>query len=286
MAEKEANLLMTSKEAKPIRIRWQSFADVAQNRPYFTRLHQYLNEISSSETVVDVFGITPPDRDFGRLTEFRCSIICVHNIIEAEELGYDACVIGHFQDPGLYEGRASVKIPVIGAGEATMHFAAQVARRMALVTIDPVFEVWHLEQADRYGLRDRISHIVGLGMQPEDFAAAFAGDEDARARTIALFKEKTLPLVQDGAEVLIPAGLLPALLLGQEWDFKVGHAPVLNCAAIALKTAEMWVALHRLNGLQASRGPSFALAPARAIQDFKDLVEKGRKKADSERISE
>lgn len=271
-------------EAKPIRIRWQSFADVAQNRPYFLRLHQYLNGICLPQTQIDICGITPPDRDFSRLTEFRCSIICVDNIIEAEQLGYDACVIGHFQDSGLFEGRSAVKIPVIGAGEATMHFAAQIARRMALVTIDPVFEVWHLEQADRYGLRDRVSHIVGLGLQPEDFAAAFEGDEDARARTIALFKEKTLPLVQAGADVLIPAGLLPALLLGQEWNFKVGHAPVLNCAAIALKAAEMWVALHRLNGLEASRGPSFSLAPDRAVQDFSNLVGRGRTKADSERI--
>jgi len=46
--------------------------------------------------------------------------------------------------------------------------------------------------------------------------------------------------------------------------FKIDHAPVVNCAAVALKSAEMWVQLRRLNGTEPSRGPSFALANERA----------------------
>jgi hypothetical protein len=47
---------------------------------------------------------------------------------------------------------------------------------------------------------------------------------------------------------------------------------VVNCAAVALKTAEMLIALHQTDGLEPSRGPSFALAPRRAIDDFRALV--------------
>jgi allantoin racemase len=259
-----------------MRIQWLSFVDAAQNAPYFERLSRYLNEIAAPGTTVDVAGTSPPDRDFGRLTEFRCAALAIDHCIEAEAQRYDAFVMGHFQDPGLYEARSAVRIPVVGAGEATLHFAAQLGRRLGLVSIDPVFEVWHYEQAERYGLRDRVSGVVGLGFVAEDFNPAFAGDESALARIRAAFEEKANPLVAAGADVILPAGVLPALLLCRKGGYKVRHAPVVNCASVALKTAEMAVALHRLEGLEPSRGPSFALAPERAIADFRKFVARGR----------
>jgi hypothetical protein len=57
------------------------------------------------------------------------AIIAVDNVIAADECGYDACVIGHFQDPGLYEASSAVPIPIIGTGEATMHFLGAKSRR-------------------------------------------------------------------------------------------------------------------------------------------------------------
>jgi Asp/Glu/hydantoin racemase len=260
-----------------MRILWLSFVDAAHNAPYFERLSRYLNDIAAPGTTVDVVGTSPPDRDFGRLTEFRCAALAIDRCIEAEAQRYDAFVMGHFQDPGLYEARSAVRIPVVGAGEATLHFAAQLGRRLGLVSIDAVFEVWHYEQAERYGLRDRISGVVGLGFVPEDFNPAFAGDESALARMRGAFEEKANPLVAGGADVILPAGVLPALLLCRKGGYKVRHAPVVNCASVALKTAEMAVALHRLEGLEPSRGPSFALAPERAIADFRQLIARGRK---------
>lgn len=258
-----------------MRIWWQSFVDATQNAAYLERLSAYLNEIATPGTSVEVKGLTPPDRDFGRLTEFRCAIQAVDNAIEAEQQGYDGFVMGHFQDPGLYEARSAVRIPVTGTGEATLHFAAQVGRRIALVSIDSVFEVWHYEQAERYGLAGRVVAVAGLGAVPEDFAAAFAGDQAAFARMRSAFVDCARPLVEKGADVIVPAGVLPGLLLSRERGLTVGHAPVVNCAAVALKSAEMWIQLHQLDGIEASRGPSFALAPQRAVEDFRNFVARG-----------
>lgn len=259
-----------------MRIFWQSFVDRGQNAPYLDRLSGYLNGIARPGTEIVVAGMSPPDRDFGRLTEFRCSVLAIDGALAAEEQGFDACVIGHFQDPGLYEMRSALRIPVIGTGEATLHTAAQFGRRIALVSIDPVFEVFHLEQIERYGLASRVTRVAGLGLVPESFGRAFAGDAAAKADLIASFVAKAEPLVAEGADVIVPAGVLPGLLLGGEFGLTVGHAPVVNCAAVALKTAEMWVDLRRLNGLEPSRGPSFALAPERARADFRAFVAAGR----------
>jgi Asp/Glu/hydantoin racemase len=259
-----------------VKIYWQSFVDASASRPYMERLDSYLNAIAAPGTSVHVAGLTPPDRDFGRLTEFRCAILAVDNGIGAEADGFDAYVMGHFQDPGLYELRAAVDIPVIGVGEATLFAAAQLGRRLGLVTIDAAFEVWHHEQAERYGIGARVTHVAGMACQPADFSDAFAGDDAARQRMLADFTTCASPLVAAGADVIVPAGVLPGLLLGGEHGFTVGHAPVVNCAAVGLKSAEMWVQLRQLNGLGPSRGPSFAKAPQRARDDFRRLVRDGK----------
>jgi allantoin racemase len=259
-----------------MRIFWQSFIDASANRPYMEALARELNRMADPGTVVEVVGISPPDRAFGRLAELRCAVVAVDNAIQAERDGFDAVVIGHFQDPGVYEARSTLGIPVIGTGEATMHTAAQLGRRMGLVSLDPVFEVWHLEQAERYALADRVVGVAGLGVVPQDFTAAFAGDVAAHARLREAFVAKALPLVAAGADTIIAAGVLPGLLLTQEIGLLVGHAPVVSCAAVALKQAEMWVRLHRLTGLGPSRGPSFAQAPPQAIEDFRRLAASGR----------
>lgn len=259
-----------------MRIFWQSFIDATASATYMHKLSDYLNGIAEPGTTVEVFGISPPDRHFGRLAEFRCAAIAIDNGLEAEKRGYDAVVLGHFQDPGLFELKSAVSIPVIGAGEVSMHYAARFGRRLALVTLDDVFQTWHYEQADLYGLGGRVTEIRGMNCHPGDFSAAFAGDNEAKARMLKAFADCAGPVVASGCDVVIPAGVLPGLLVCEEFGFKIGHAPVVNTAAATLKSAEMAVRLHQLNGTEPSRGPSFGLAPQQAIDDFRNFVAKGR----------
>ena len=132
-----------------MRIFWQSFVDQATSAPYMARLAAYLNEIAAPGTSVHVEGITPADREFGRLSEFRCAIQAVDNGLAAQERGFDAYVMGHFQDPGLYELRSALTIPVIGTGEATLLAASGHA--VALLT---------LRRGESSG--DRLARLAGL----------------------------------------------------------------------------------------------------------------------------
>lgn len=259
-----------------MRIFWQSFVDANSAGAYLESLQRYLNGIAAQGTTVQVFGMAPPDRDFGRLSELRCGIQAVDAGIGAEDDGYDCFVMGHFQDPCLYDLRATLSIPVVGAGEATLLAASQLGRRIGLVTLDPAFEVIHREQADRYGLGSRISHVTGLGLTPSDFNDCFAGDESKRATLLEGFAACAMPMVQGGADVIVPAGILPGLLIGGERGYKVGTAPVVNCAAVALKSAEMWVQLRALSDLEPDRGACFGKANDRARQDFRTLIAHGQ----------
>ncbi len=93
------------------RIWYQSFTDPDADRPYFTRLERYLGSVSSPGCQVEVFGIQPDTRYPHPITEFRCAARVIANALTARQQGYDAFVIGHFQEPGLAEARSAVRIP-------------------------------------------------------------------------------------------------------------------------------------------------------------------------------
>src|SRR5262249_55221785 len=99
-------------------ILWQSFLDPDEHRPYVDALRAML-EAAAPGSEFDVAGTRPPDRHLHALTEVRCGIAALRNALWAERAGYDAIVIGHFQEPFLHEIRSSVSVPVVGLGEVS-----------------------------------------------------------------------------------------------------------------------------------------------------------------------
>jgi allantoin racemase len=250
-----------------MRIWYQSFVDPIEQGPYIELLGARLASLSSPETVVDVYGMSPPVRFFHPISEYRCGVAAIRAALQAQAEGYDAFVIGNFQEPGLTECRASVDIPVIGLGEAAMLFACSLGRKVGLVTISPAFIPWHEEQIARHGLEQRVIGVTAIRADMPRFMQAFT-DEQEFAAIRAEFVEQTRSLVDRGAEVLIPAGGVPMLLFARQQPFVVNGAVVLDGVATVLKTAEMAIALHRITGATASRRATFALPPNGATEDF------------------
>lgn len=249
------------------RVWYQSFVHPVAQAPYMERLQRMLDEVASPGLRFEVHGLDPPDHAFHPLTEFRCAGQVIRNALQAEREGYDAFVLGHFQEPGLLEIRSSVDIPVIGLGEANLLAALSLGHRFGLVTIDPIFIPWHDRQVRAHGLADRYAGTRALRMNLPAFMKAF-GDRRAYARVRAQFMRQVAPLVADGAEVIIPAGGLPMLLFAREAPFVVDGAPVMNGIAVVAKAAEMALALKDITKVVVSRRGAYARAPAAAIAEF------------------
>jgi allantoin racemase len=251
----------------PMRIWYQSFVDPQDQAPYMERLRARLAAVAAPGVTIDVHGIRPADRYFHAITEFRCADQTIRAALKAEKEGYDAFVIGHFQEPGLTECRGAVDIPVVGLGEATLLQACTLGRRIGLVTIDPAFIAWHEEQVIRHGLQQRVAGVAAVQADLARFMRAFteAGEQQALRQD---FSREAGSLIERGADILIPAGGLPMLLFAQIQPFLIGSVPVLEGIATVEKSAEMAVALHRLTGVPASRAGLYARAPAGAIEDF------------------
>ena len=251
-----------------MRIRWQSFLYPPRHRQYFELLDAQLQSCFDHGTVHEIVGIDPPDTMPHRLSETRCGMRAVAGAVAAEADGCDAFLIGHFQDSGLYEARSAVEIPVLGLGETSMLHACTLGQRVGLVTIDPIFIAWHQEQIVRYGLRERVIGVSAMsGLAVEDYVRA-CEDEDAFTRVLDEFERAVQPLLAAGAEVLIPAGGLPALVLSRRPGLEVDGAALLNAVPVLAKHGEAAVALGRLGLPIASRKGAFALASEPCRDEF------------------
>jgi Asp/Glu/hydantoin racemase len=250
-----------------VRIWYQSFVHPVEQAPYMQRLQALLDSVAAPDVHFEVHGLDPPDHVFHPLTEFRCAAQVIRHALEAEKAGYDAFVIGHFQEPGLIEIRSSVDIPVIGLGEANLLAALTLGYRLGLVTIDPIFIPWHDRQVRLHGLGERVIGTTALKMSLPAFMKAFT-DEDAYATVRAGFVAQVKPLIDAGAEVIIPAGGLPMLLFARETPFIINGAPVLNGIAVVAKAAETALALKSITKVVVSRRSTYAKAPPEAISEF------------------
>jgi allantoin racemase len=253
--------------SRPARLWYQSFVHPVEQAPYIEQLQGMLDASSSPGIKFEVHGLDPPDHMFHPLTEFRCAAQAIRNALEAERAGYDAFVIGHFQEPGLLEIRGALDIPVVGLGEASLLAALSMGRRLGLVTIDPVFIDWHERQVRAHGLDQRVAGVRAIHTDLPGFMRALT-DDASYAQVRANFVAEVRPLVTAGAEVIIPAGGLPMLLFARECPFVIDGALVLNGIAVVAKAAEMALALHRLTGSVVSRRGTYAKASPQCVEEY------------------
>ena len=246
---------------------YQSYVDYENGAKYWDALRLHLDAITEPETTIDIKGITPFDSYAHSIVEWRCAREMMVQAVQAEREGYDAVIVGHFQDSGLYEVRSMVDIPVIALGEASMLYACQLGQNIGLVTLNQRFVAGHKHQIKKYGLEHRVTGVHGMVFEPGQLMAAI-GDPEKLEEAREIFEAQGLPLVERGVDILIPAGGIPMLLFSQIHDHRVGDAPVINGIPIAVKMAEMAVKLRRLTGLGVSRTADYVKAPDHVIEEF------------------
>ncbi|MBW4051011.1 MAG: hypothetical protein HIU85_06025 [Proteobacteria bacterium] len=251
-----------------MRIWYQSFVDYENGRTYWDRLRAHLAAISDPGTVIDVHGITPHDSYAHSIVEFRCAREVICNAIAAQENGYDAFIIGHFQDAGLYEARSVVDIPVLALGEASMLYGCTLGQHLGVVTINRRYIPWFGHQIRKYGLEHRVNGVHAMTFEPGQILRAYER-ADLAEEVVRLFAEQAEPLVAQGVDVLLPGGGIPMLLFSSIRGHNVGGAPVINGIPIVVKLAEAAVKLRRLTGLGVSRASDYVKPPREIIEEFR-----------------
>ena len=250
-----------------LKIWYQSFSNEQSDGGYWKRLQQFLDEYSAPDTQISYKGITPHDSYAHALSEWRCGREAIANAIKASDEGYDAYLMGHFQDSGLYEARAAASIPVISLGESSMLYVCQYGQRVGIITMNPRFIPFHKHQIRKYGLQDRVQDIYAMQFDPGEITAAF-DDESRFEQVVEQFEARAKPLVAAGVDVLIPAGGISMLLLSKIKNHQIDGAPVLNELPVVLRMCELAAEVHRRFGLDVSRTSDFARPPREVLDEF------------------
>jgi len=117
-------------------------------------------------------------------------------IKEGEEKGYDGIIINCFGNPGLEEARKLVKVPVIGAGEASFLKVKEMERRFSVLTTveDAVRRV--KRNARKFNVESFLVSVRPLGMHVLELS------QKERLRK-ALVVEGEKAVREDHAEVVV-----------------------------------------------------------------------------------
>ena len=231
--------------AKKHRIWAQGATDQTGHRNYLAALLPHMKACTDGEFELEFKTMTPSVTTVHALSEFRFSREVIRGAIEAERQGYDVFFMNHFQDVGLYEARASVNIPVLGLGEATLLHACTMGRKLGLLAINPAFIPTHAEQVQRYGLQQRIAGIRAISAEISDYMEAFTSPAK-KSELWAIFEREARRLIEAGADVIVPTGGIPMMLFGIEADANVDGAPVVPYRLPGLLgaiAARQWIAV-------------------------------------------
>jgi Asp/Glu/hydantoin racemase len=254
---------------KKARIWAQGATDEVGHRSYLAQLLPHMKACTDPEFEVEFKTMTPSVTTVHALSEFRFSRAVIRGAIQAERDGYDAFFMNHFQDVGLYEARAAVKIPVLGLGEATLLHACTLGRKLGLLAINPAFIPAHNDQIARYGLQQRVAGLRAIEASISDYMEAFASPAK-KLELQALFEQEARLLIDAGADVIVPTGGIPMMLFGMAADANVDRAPIVNGVTVLIKAAEMAIKLKRLGMPTVSRIPQsgFALPSNQTLDEF------------------
>jgi Asp/Glu/hydantoin racemase len=175
----------------------------------------------------------------------------VKKAIEAERQGFDAVIQSNTFDPGVEASRLAVRIPVIGLLRASLHFAASICDRFALIVPLETHMPHTMRMVQTYGMSGFVSGIRTVGLYDTGDLSGY--HDTVIERTVAVGKE----LVQQGAQAIIPLGgkIYPYVVTPEELEPQLG-VPVINTKAVGVSYAELMARNRIKHSIKAYPCPS------------------------------
>jgi allantoin racemase len=246
------------------KILYLSLSNLQYSKNYFPFLTQYVDNVKSTDTTVEIRGARVGRIDSYRFWETLDTVSILDSVLEAEQRGFDAVAIGNILDPGLRDARSMVDIPVLGLGETSMLTACMMGSRFTLIAVNPYFSGRFEENVAKYGLGSRLASIECMGLTPHELDACFS-DESERHKAIEAFRSAARAGLAAGAEVIIPAGGRLTAFLNANGIRDVDGAAVLDGTATLIAQTEAAVRIRAAAGTFVSRRLLYGKAPADQI---------------------
>ena len=158
-------------------------------------------------------------------------------VVRAQAEGLSAVIVGCFSDPGLDALRELTSVPIVGAGAASLHLAAQLATRFTILAPFDGSPGRSHERLRGLALDAKLASVRGVNIPVLDLA---------REREVVLDRLEEVgraALRDDGADALV-LGCMSMGFLDITDDLQRRlDVPVVNPVTASLKTAEALVSM-------------------------------------------
>lgn len=170
-------------------------------------------------------------------------------VLNAQDLGYDAAIVGCFGDPGLDGIREIATMLVVGPASSSIAVATNLCRRFSILTVTDSIVGSLRELVWKAGGLDKLASIRAIGVSVIDLnkspTESFHKMLEAAKNTIA----------QDDAEALVLGCMSMGFLDVAEQMTKELGIPVVNPSKVSLKVTEALVACKLTHSKKAYMTP-------------------------------
>ncbi|MEO0412654.1 MAG: aspartate/glutamate racemase family protein [Pseudomonadota bacterium] len=210
----------------PVPMSPEALSSFAAQLPVGIRRENITIDFSSPDSGASLLD-TPYDSVIAEATVMKAGL-------NAEEAGYDLICAYSMSDSGVKGLRSRLNIPVIGAGEATFHLAAQLGKKFSVITMwEPWYQHSH-DLADKTGLQSRLASVRHINVRP-DTQELLKGKEDIVFGKLE--EAANQAIAEDGADVIV----LGSTTMNDSHAYleSVLDCPVVNPGQAAYKTCEI-----------------------------------------------
>lgn len=214
-------------------------------QPYQEACERYVPNIARPGTEVH-FASTDtraPNMIVSTYIQYLHMAQVIDNAIQAEKDGYDAFVIGGMRDMGYTELKEVVDIPVLFISEVSYHCATMLAEKFAVIHSDEHPLQVAQSIIERYGLEDRTVLGGHIGYSQTEVIQAFKNNPK---KIVDDLKRAAEGPISRGAGILVPGFAAINVGLCELGVRDFDGVPILDCQAVAIKSAEMMVDLRRM----------------------------------------
>ncbi len=250
---------------------FQSTLGMDKAPEYNAALARHCAAILDPGDQTDLIGVPPRTCSAIRSRSMRCSPGRSSATRSGRSKGYDAYIIGTYVEPFLREARCAVSIPVLSIFEATLLMACTLRHTVGIVTLNRDLAWIHKLNLEKHRLGARVGPI--LPIDPELPERALAKLLDEPGDHLESFRATARRAVELGADGIIPAEGLIAILAARHAVLEVDGAAVLDGIAVPVCFAQMAARLWTRAGLRTGRRAHYASASGEALAFVRAMVE-------------
>lgn len=180
--------------------------------------------------------------------------------------GYGVYALANSLDPALDALREQLEIPVVSLLQVGCSIAPMLGDTFGLIVPNEKFVPKYRSLVESYGLGSKLAGVAPLAFDRISDHNAIFVEEEAAARALAKIDDCARSLVQQGAEVVMAAGIV-ASLLHKHGVRELHGAPVLDSYSTLVKVAESVGYLAQSLGQTTSRIRRYRVPPAELVRE-------------------